>query len=339
MGARRVFFIVILVLLLAAVADSASLMRRAERLPYGGRRDLWTTVWRPFTRAGDVLYLSRPRGWLDAAAGRRPPRSDAFLTSSGPAPAMVLKPDEPLIMPEPGWLIEPEPPPLPPFRHISPDTPLRVWIGGDSLAVFFAQSLLQQAGDTGLITGDQNTRISTGLSRPDYFDWPGELQRVAAEESPDVIVLLLGTNDGQGIRTPAGDTYQPQTDGWRAEYRRRVDLALDTVSAPGRLVVWVGLPPMRSSTLNSRVADINAIVREEIETRKNAVYIDSWQMFAGDGGGYAAYSHQDDGAIRLVREQDGVHFTRTGADVLASAVLRVIDDTFGLASARAAGNR
>jgi hypothetical protein len=47
-------------------------------------------------------------------------------------------------------------------------------------------------------------QISTGLSRPDYYDWPAHLEQDMAAVDPRVVVLLVGANDDQPLRTPGG---------------------------------------------------------------------------------------------------------------------------------------
>jgi hypothetical protein len=152
---------------------------------------------------------------------------------------------------------------------------------------------------------------------------------VTTAEQPDVVIMLIGTNDAQPIKAVAGATVMPGTDAWRAEYRARVDQVMDTIGAPGRLVVWVGLPPMRSASLASRVAEMNTIFADAVHDRPGSVYIDAWQLFAGEDGGYTAYIRPGEAGLVQVREQDGIHFTRAGADYLAADVLNIVSDTFG----------
>ena len=74
--------------------------------------------------------------------------------------------------------------------------------------------------------------MSSGLSRPDFFDW-SPAQSIPAV-NPDIVVLTFRSNDAQGLRNinnlshgaPPG-TGSDDTD-WRAEYGKRVGAATST---------------------------------------------------------------------------------------------------------------
>lgn len=324
MRARDVVAVVIITLLLAALLDADSLVQRAESKPYGEARDRWLALWHPVQHASRTLRLDQPRRWIDAAIGRddASPSAPSFV-SSRPSSGETNDDDPPRLLFPTAVALPPTPTPTPAIRRPSPAAPLRLWVGGDSLSGIFGQSLVRMATDTGLISAQLDTRISTGLTRPDYFDWPTHLSQVMDQSSPEVVVLLLGGNDSQGIRTPGGDVYQPRTDGWRAEYLRRVAGTIALLRAPGRLVFWVGLPPMRDEDLSRRLADIDALYRWQTAL-SGAIYVDSAKLIGGANGGYAAHVQDADGHSELVREPDGVHLTRAGGDRVAAEVIRLL---------------
>src|SRR5712691_7268197 len=65
---------------------------------------------------------------------------------------------------------------------LNPDDPLRLWIGGDSLAGSLGPSLGDQTAKTGVVLPTFDSRPSSGLASPSFFDWPKhaleEMQRV-----------------------------------------------------------------------------------------------------------------------------------------------------------------
>ncbi len=66
---------------------------------------------------------------------------------------------------------------------------------------------------------------ATGLTRPDFFDWPAALaDDMDDPPAAEVVFLLFGGNDAQGLVTPDGDaSSRRSTDpAWQAEYGRRV---------------------------------------------------------------------------------------------------------------------
>lgn len=192
------------------------------------------------------------------------------------------------------------------------------------MAGIFGQSLVRMAADTGVVDTELDYQIATGLARPDYFDWPGRLKGASDLMDPDVMVIILGSNDTQGLINPDGEVYQPVSDGWKDEYRRRVAGTMALIEKPGRLVVWVGLPPMRDDGLSASLMAMNDIYREEAAHHPGFIYVDSRDVLS-EGGRYAAYLPDGGGHVELVREPDGVHLTRAGGNILADRVLSVIN--------------
>jgi hypothetical protein len=320
MNARMMLAVVAVTLLLATLLNADALVHDSETKPYGKSRDFWLAVWRPFQDVSDTLLLDKPRAAVDQVTGRDTGADDPldFPPAAPPAEAS----EGPLVT---APTAAPSPTPEPTIRVPTADDPLRLWVGGDSLAGIFGQSLVRMSSDTGIIAPTLDYRIATGLARPDYFDWPRELVQVAEEDDPEVMVLVFGSNDSQGLINPAGEVYQPMSEGWRAEYARRAGGVMDLLEKPGRMIVWVGLPPMRDGEFSNRLMDINAIYKAEA-AKRDVIYIDSTRIVGTENGEYTAYLADNSGHVENVREPDGVHMTRAGGDRLAAWVLFAIEE-------------
>jgi hypothetical protein len=319
-----VFAALLGVLALAALLNADHLLDRAEKMPYGSERDFWVATWEPVQRLSDAVYLNRPRQWLDQLLDRE-------LNLPAPvAPAPAAVPDA---LPAVAAPSDVEPPVAAPIATATPATPprrlrvptkeapLRLWVGGDSMAAAFGGSLARLSSETGLISPTFDARASTGLTRPDFFDWGAELRNVIDRDHPDVIVVIFGANDAQGLRAQDGKVYQPGTDGWSADYRRRVAAMMDMLAGPGRLIIWVGQPVMAAAGFSARMAELNDIYRDEAGKRDGILFFESWALFVNESGSYSAYLKQPDGTAILARDGDGIHLTKAGADRLATAIL------------------
>ncbi|MGE5597346.1 MAG: DUF459 domain-containing protein [Hyphomicrobiales bacterium] len=324
--AWRVFLVIVATLVIAAVLNAQHLMRDAKQLPFGENRDRWVAVWQPFVEVNEFLRLEGPRDLLSDdpvedlpdAAAPIPAAPDPGDPTEGPPPATPTAAAGVTQVPR-----SPTPTPTPTpsaVRTPTQDNPVKLYIGGDSLAEMLGQSLVRMSEASGLFDAEVDAHISTGLARPDYFNWPQRLFD-AAKDGAEVIVFVVGSNDPQGIKDPAGKTYAPFSDGWKAEYARRVGATMDMLRAPGRLLIWVGQPVMRSDTLSHEVAEINNIFREQAASRDWVRYIDLWPVFADASGGYTAYLPDADGDVVQVRAPDGIHFTRDGGDRAAEAIM------------------
>jgi hypothetical protein len=201
---------------------------------------------------------------------------------------------------------------------------LRLLVAGDSTAVYMGSSLAAMARSAGGEAVAQ-FKTSSGLSRPDFFDWPGYLRTEVPRFAPNVVVLMFGANDPQGIRTPEGMAVQPLSPEWRAEYARRVDETIDLVSSGGRLVVVVGQPIMEAPAFDERMRAVNAIYEEVCAARDDAVYVDAHALFAAQDGSYQGGWAGEDGSYRAMRAPDGIHFTGAGGQYLAAHVFEVIE--------------
>jgi hypothetical protein len=340
----RLIGLIVAGLLLAALLNADHLEDRADKMPFGAERDFWLSIWRPVQAVSDALLLNRPRQWLDDLTDReitkpnlglvnQPPPTQTTGPGNSPTPDQATPTPQAGQSPSPGASPTPEPTATstptaaePAVRVPTAENPIKMFIAGDSMAVSFGGALSRMASETGLITPELDARASTGLSRPDFYDWPTRLNDVAQGPDADVMVVIFGANDSQGVKTPDGEIFQPLSDGWRAEYRRRVSGTMDLITAPNRLVVWVGQPVMEGEDFSARMADINEIYRSEAAKRSGIVFFDSWPLFTDEDGNYAAYLPDGDGADQLMRAGDGIHLSLEGSDRLARAVLDRINE-------------
>jgi hypothetical protein len=167
-------------------------------------------------------------------------------------------------------------------------------------------------------------QISSGLARPDFFDWPARLRQRVDEFRPGAVVLMLGANDPQGIQTDSGDVYQFGTKGWETEYRKRIRETLGILSDGGvQRVYWIGQPPMADGAFDRRMKQLNSIYRSEAERRPGVEFIDAAEAL-GNGGAYAQYLKDESGRTEQVREGDGTHMTYAGGMRLAELVMKSI---------------
>ena len=212
---------------------------------------------------------------------------------------------------------------------VSEQSPLRVCVAGDSQAFYLGHRLmashLSDVLDIGL---DQHH--STGLSRPDYFNWPVRFYAIADNNNPELVVATLGSNDWQDMRSDDGTRPRRGSDEWKAEWLRRVGVAFDILEATHRQVIWVGLPPARDEANREGFAIMNALAAEAAAERDFVTMIDIWDMFGGDGPYRESVPPpgDPDGRAVDVRQDDGVHLNHAGArwviDLIEVEIDRII---------------
>ena len=103
--------------------------------------------------------------------------------------------------------------------------PASVYIVGDSDAGTFGPFLQELLDGTTVASTALNYKTSSGLARPDFFDWPAELSAKLPEVDPDIVVVTFGGNDAQGLRNRdlSWVVQDPvaNEDVWTAEYVRQ----------------------------------------------------------------------------------------------------------------------
>lgn len=331
--AGRVLVVMLVGLLLAALLNADSLVEQAERKPFGWSRDVSLAVWRPVQGAAELLRVDRVRDSVDAALGHEDDGTPDDFEFPPPDTEVAVPPsddgtgggDDPAPGPTTSTTV-----PEPELRTPTADEPLRVWIGGDSMSQVFGQSLQTMVDATGVMDDTLDYRISTGLTRPDYFNWPAHLDTEMPRLDPEVVVIMFGANDAQGMEVD-GQVFERLSEPWTQEYRRRVAGTMDLLRADGRIVYWVGQPIMRDAAFSDRMAQLNEIFRSEAELRPWVRFVDSYSLFSSSSGSYEAFLPGVDGTVQDLRQGDGIHLSRQGGDLLARRVLDQIEADANLA--------
>jgi len=303
---------IVVALVLGAFFNAPAMKKTAEGMPFGGARSFKLALVGPLATVSHWLLLDRPARLAAEALGKPAP---------GPATPQVVG-VTPTAHPsgKPGKVDPRKPLPRPYAGH-----PLHLYIAGDSMAGIPGMALVNLSNKTHLIKPLLDYRISTGLARPDFFNWPAQLQMQAKAFGPGAAVVMFGANDRQGLRTSSGKVYWFGQPGWAAEYRRRVSEAIAILQDGGtRRIYWVGQPIMPDPKFNSQIKVINGIYRGEAAKHPGVEYVDAWALFANRSGGYAQYLPDASGVVQQVREQDGEHFTYAGGMRLATAVMALI---------------
>ena len=200
-----------------------------------------------------------------------------------------------------------------------------VALTGDSMmAVGLAANLMRQGTDDGHLRFVRAFRSGTGLARPDVFDWASEYPAMIGSERPDVVLVAIGANDGQGFEVN-GEVQLFGTQEWRRTYQSRVADFLAMLENSGARVVWVGLPPTRMPAYNQRIALINRIAYTVVSRDPRATWWNSAPFVADDSGGFREFASLPDGRTLRLRKDDGIHFSEEGAGLMSSVLMRWLD--------------
>lgn len=227
-----------------------------------------------------------------------------------------------------------QPPSTPPPSVAPPPSstaPANVLVVGDSDAAAFGPYLKERLDATGVAVTTVDYKVSSGLARPDFYDWTARLAETLPASDPDIVVVTFGGNDAQGLSNADGSNpvewNDPvnATETWSPEYTRRAGEMMDLLGEGGRTVVWVGIPNDDQPEMTERLAVQDAAVRAALATRPTVQFVDTWKRFSSPNGGWAEYVVDPrDGVGKDVRADDGFHLNQNGAEILALDIADVV---------------
>jgi hypothetical protein len=293
---------------MAEIVDDEFIGLRHQRLR--ARRS-----WRRRTGVAAVVVLGvgATVGVAIAISSDDPPAADPGVTVARPSTTASSRPAE-AITPIIRELSE-----LPAGRPLTHEDPLRLWIGGDSLAGAMGPVVGQYAEDSGVVRALVDFKVSSGIAAR-VRDWPEYAGDLIADEDPEAIVFMVGANDAHIAST--------DLESWEPEYREDVGEMMDLLVGreSHRTVFWVGSPPMELSARERGIKELNRIYEDEARARPDVVYVDAYAMFEGPNGGYdSSIEIPGEGLVR-VRIGDGVHLTTAGAEWLGFNVWKLVDE-------------
>jgi hypothetical protein len=342
-------------LALSLVLESGGLVDWAHRLDLGPERTIavplaealhrglaWTGLEQ--VRRRELIALARA-GWSDdpaalaevrAAKSAPTVRKPALEVAAGKPPTSAVLAKEPaptkpaLSSPKPAAEPSPAPQPMagdPPLMSTLPIiVPVEagkqrtVALAGDSMmAVGLSSALLREAPRYKDIMIVKAFKSGTGLARPEVFDWQTEYPAMLNDAHPDVVVVAIGANDGQGFEQDRV-VYPFGTDGWIAIYQQRVQAYLDLLEADGATVVWLGLPPMKSNVYDARIALVNRIDYAIVSASPQAIWFSTAGIIGDSDGRFEDFAQVGGHAVRM-RQGDGIHLSDDGAALLAAKLL------------------
>lgn len=209
-------------------------------------------------------------------------------------------------------------------RVVTAADPLRVWIGGDSMWERAGPALASMLEATDVADVQVEVRYSTGLTRPDFFDWSARVAQVVAQQRPEVVLFLVGANDSQTL-TESGVAHAPGTDGFASAYEARAIRLMRQLAADGREVLWVGLPVMRGDDFDARMTTLTLIQQGAAAEVPGVQFRPTRALFTDPHGGYAATLPDETGAAAPMRGTDGIHLSDAGGRRLARYLFDLLD--------------
>ncbi|MFH0792154.1 MAG: DUF459 domain-containing protein [bacterium] len=205
--------------------------------------------------------------------------------------------------------------------------PFNILIVGDSFIAEGFGPLLEKE-----LLNYENTTIvrhgvySTGLSRPDYFNWQDELNKLIDSVKPNIVIVMFGANDAQDIKDVNGKTLVHYgDDNWNDIYGKNVATFLDILKDNKVFALWIGNPIARDEYYRTKIENLNSVFEKTVKRYDNAIFLSTWNTLADKNGNYTAYLPGKNDKVYLARASDGIHATQFGALFIVDEVITALN--------------
>jgi uncharacterized protein len=154
-------------------------------------------------------------------------------------------------------------------------------------------------------------------------EWLVPVQSFVDKEKAEIAVVMFGANDRLDMRDDDGKYVHFRTDEWRDDYAKRVDRILTALTGAHLKIVWCGNPIARSAVYSADMSYINEIVAGEV-AHFGGEFLPLWTVIADNQGQFTAYGPDRSGQTERLRNDDGIHFTAAGYELIAERVISVL---------------
>jgi hypothetical protein len=201
-------------------------------------------------------------------------------------------------------------------------------VTGDSLSIPLDSELAKRLTDDG-VKVERDPHVGTGISKSDVVDWAKLSATHVRELKPDAIVVFIGANEGFPLPKPGGGEVECCGPDWAVVYAGRARRMMNTYRQGGEArVYWLGVPLPRDGLRREVQRSVNAAFEVAAQPwRSHVRLVDLVSVFTPNGRYRDAM--QVDGRRQIVRDADGNHLNRKGAEVAADVVLEAVRRDFG----------
>ena len=165
MSADAVWKGTVLSLVVFVVLASGNMVTSARGMPLGWQRDVAMGVAGAIDRVANFFSLNRPYDWAAEQLGVEQSNRDFEFPTTTTVPAGDPSASTTTTT-------------LPPVRVPTAEAPLRVVVAGDSTAKSLGEELQKAVTDLPQLQVVVEGKVSTGLSRSDYFNWGARLAEI-----------------------------------------------------------------------------------------------------------------------------------------------------------------
>ena len=177
---------------------------------------------------------------------------------------------------------------------------------------------------------------SSGLARPDFFDWALTAKGLAEMVNPDVVLVMFGANDTQRIKGRSGETVHWRDESaWRSTYTRRWGALVRALRGAERQVIVLGPTNRRSERHVAALQRVREVQQAVTASMSGVEWLDLFPHSTDSEGRHLHEGFDVFGKRVRFRMSDGRHPPRRGGVEVARRLLISFDE-MGILSGRIA---
>lgn len=284
-----------------------------------------------------IVYAAKLTRWLPPYGADQRNLFEVVGANAAHLVSMVPNQDNSTAVPAEASEADNNPVLVPEKIFVAPQKPYRVLITGDSFVAVaggFGDILEQKMIGYNDVVVQRLGKVSSGLSRPDYFDWDKEASAAINSFNPNVAVIMMGTNDAQSfeiVRDGKKSVLQYGSAQWDEEYSRRAEAFVQLFTGRGIALYWVGLPVMRDPVYATKIAHVSDLQKQAIERDPMAKFFSGQELMVPGNSNYQPFSSDEKGVMRATRNSDGVHMSYFGGTILVDKFTAKLGEDIQLA--------
>ncbi|MBQ1960453.1 MAG: DUF459 domain-containing protein [Akkermansia sp.] len=188
--------------------------------------------------------------------------------------------------------------------------PTRVLLTGDSLMAGMGPQLKRALAGYENLTLIPIGKGSTGLARPDFYNWPKVLEENMIAHKPHIVVMWIGTNDTQNIYNMP-EAGAPLSLTWKRAYYQKLTEIFRIVRKHNATLIMMSPPVMSKQPFDNNLHAITNLMAQTC--RYKGIYFLNMRRTLADGNGkYLHRTTMQDGKVANIRTPDRIHITSDG---------------------------
>lgn len=203
--------------------------------------------------------------------------------------------------------------------------PTRILLTGDSLMAGLGPQLKRALDGYANLTLVPIGKGSTGLARPDFYNWPQVLEKNMIEHKPHIVVMWIGTNDSQPIYN-VPEASEPLSLPWQKAYHNKLIEIFRIVRKHKATLIMMSPPVMDKQTFDNKLKTITRLMAWTCK-KNGAYFLNTRPILADARGKYLHRVAMSDGKVANIRTSDHIHITADGYILVMDRLLPYLSAT------------